>query len=106
MLKGALYLYFETKEDLFRAVKAKYPEFKLHALSPPEVIHLSRMSQLPVREIEMDYGRRPEGSHSKLSTFRDGFKILWMFAMLAKETRPMRFTQLEKKGFFSKLFGG
>src|SRR5262245_55190249 len=35
-------------EDLFRAVKERYPEFKLHALSPPEVIHLSRLSQLPV----------------------------------------------------------
>jgi cyclic dehypoxanthinyl futalosine synthase len=35
-------------EDLFRAVKQRYPEFKLHALSPPEVIHLSRLSQLPV----------------------------------------------------------
>jgi len=35
-------------EDLFRAIKGRYPEFKLHALSPPEVIHLSRLSQLPV----------------------------------------------------------
>jgi cyclic dehypoxanthinyl futalosine synthase len=35
-------------EDLFRAIKARYPDFKLHALSPPEVIHLSRLSQLPV----------------------------------------------------------
>jgi cyclic dehypoxanthinyl futalosine synthase len=38
-------------EDLFRAVKARYPSFKLHALSPPEVIHLSRLSQLPVPAI-------------------------------------------------------
>jgi cyclic dehypoxanthinyl futalosine synthase len=38
-------------EDLFRAVKERYPSFKLHALSPPEVIHLSRLSQLPVPEI-------------------------------------------------------
>jgi cyclic dehypoxanthinyl futalosine synthase len=38
-------------EDLFRAVKDRYPSFKLHALSPPEVIHLSRLSQLPVPEI-------------------------------------------------------
>ena len=38
-------------EDLFRAVKARYPDFKLHALSPPEVIHLSRLSQLPVPAI-------------------------------------------------------
>jgi cyclic dehypoxanthinyl futalosine synthase len=33
-------------EDLFRAVKARYPEFKLHALSPPEVLHISRINGL------------------------------------------------------------
>jgi len=38
-------------EDLFRAIKQRYPAFKLHALSPPEVIHLSRLSQLPVGAI-------------------------------------------------------
>jgi cyclic dehypoxanthinyl futalosine synthase len=38
-------------EDLFRAVKQKFPDFKLHALSPPEVLHISRMSKLPVREV-------------------------------------------------------
>jgi len=38
-------------EDLFRAVKERYPTFKLHALSPPEVVHLSRLSQLPVPTI-------------------------------------------------------
>src|SRR6195256_1158787 len=38
-------------EDLFRAVKTRYPDFKLHALSPPEVIHLSRLSQLPVPQV-------------------------------------------------------
>ena len=38
-------------EDLFRAVKTRYPEFRLHALSPPEVIHLSRLSRLSVGEI-------------------------------------------------------
>ncbi|MDR6755361.1 glycosyltransferase involved in cell wall biosynthesis [Mycoplana sp. BE70] len=53
-------------------------------------VHVSRL-KLPVCEIELDYGRRPEGSHSKLSTFRDGSKILWMFAMLMKETRPFTF---------------
>ena len=38
-------------EDLFRAVKHRYPSFKLHALSPPELLHLSRMSQLPVPQV-------------------------------------------------------
>jgi cyclic dehypoxanthinyl futalosine synthase len=38
-------------EDLFRAVKQRYPAFRLHALSPPEVIHLSRLSRLPVPQV-------------------------------------------------------
>src|SRR5512144_29013 len=41
----------EWYEDLFRSVKARYPSFRLHALSPPEVIHLSRLSRLPVPEV-------------------------------------------------------
>jgi cyclic dehypoxanthinyl futalosine synthase len=41
----------EWYEDLFRAIKARYPSFKLHALSPPEVIHLSRLSQLPAAAV-------------------------------------------------------
>jgi cyclic dehypoxanthinyl futalosine synthase len=38
-------------EDLFRAIKERYPSFKLHALSPPEIIHLSRLSQLRVPRV-------------------------------------------------------
>ena len=41
----------EWYEDLFRAVKERYPTFRLHALSPPEVVHLSRMSRLPVPSV-------------------------------------------------------
>src|SRR5687767_6627251 len=41
----------EWYEDLFRAVKQRYPAFRLHALSPPEVIHLSRTSRLPVPQV-------------------------------------------------------
>ncbi len=61
-------------------------------------VHASRL-KLPVAEVELDYGRRPEGSHSKLSTFRDGWKILTMFAMLMKETRPFIFFGAISCGF-------
>lgn len=37
--------------DLFRQVKQRYPTFRLHALSPPEVIHISRLSKLPTIEV-------------------------------------------------------
>jgi cyclic dehypoxanthinyl futalosine synthase len=38
-------------EDLFRAVKARYPEFKLHALSPPEVLHIAKLNGLSVTQV-------------------------------------------------------
>jgi cyclic dehypoxanthinyl futalosine synthase len=41
----------EWYEDLFRAVKARYPDFRLHALSPPEVLHIARLSRLTVDEV-------------------------------------------------------
>ncbi|CDN50589.1 glycosyltransferase [Neorhizobium galegae] len=63
-------------------------------------VHASLL-KLPVCEIELDYGRRPEGSHSKLSTFKDGVKILWMFAMLMKETRPFAFFGLISGAFMA-----
>lgn len=53
-------------------------------------VHASQL-KLPVSEIALDYGRRPDGSESKLSTFRDGARILKMFARLMKETQPLRF---------------
>jgi glycosyltransferase involved in cell wall biosynthesis len=53
-------------------------------------VHASQL-KLPVSEIKLDYGRRVEGSESKLSTFGDGYKILRMFARLMKETQPLRF---------------
>lgn len=50
-------------------------------------------SQLGIATLERPtkYGMRPEASESKLRTFRDGFRILGMFTMLAKETRPAAF---------------
>jgi cyclic dehypoxanthinyl futalosine synthase len=41
----------EWYEDLFRGVKRRFPEFRLHALSPPEVVHLSRLTRTSPREV-------------------------------------------------------
>ena len=41
----------EWYEDLFRQVKRRYPDFRLHALSPPEVLHISRLAQISVPEV-------------------------------------------------------
>ncbi len=53
-------------------------------------VHCSQLG-IPTLERPTEYGVRPDDSESKLRTFRDGFRILGMFAMLAKETRPAAF---------------
>ncbi len=50
--------------------------------------------RMPTDEVETPYKDRPVGSASKLSTFRDGFRILWMILVLVKEERPMKFFSL------------
>ena len=42
-------------------------------------------------EIQTAYGARPEGSVSKLSTFRDGFRILGTIGRLMRDERPLKF---------------
>ena len=47
--------------------------------------------RMPVGEIETRYLARPEGSHSKLSTFRDGWRILTAILTLYRTERPVLF---------------
>ena len=47
--------------------------------------------QMPVGEIVTQYGARPEGSASKLSTYRDGFRILWTIMTLFRIEKPVLF---------------
>ena len=46
--------------------------------------------ELPVAEIRTPYYARPEGSESKLSTWRDGFRILGTILKLYRSERPLR----------------
>lgn len=49
---------------------------------------------LPVAEVETPYYARPEGSFSKLNTWRDGFRILGTMLKLYRSERPLRFFTL------------
>jgi glycosyltransferase involved in cell wall biosynthesis len=46
---------------------------------------------LPVGEVETPYYARPQGSVSKLNTWRDGFRILGMILNLYRSEKPLRF---------------
>ncbi len=50
--------------------------------------------RIPYREIATRYGVRPEGSASKLRTYRDGARILLTVLRLFKESRPLAFFSL------------
>jgi glycosyltransferase involved in cell wall biosynthesis len=45
--------------------------------------------RMPIMEVETPYGARPEGSTSKLSTYKDGFRILRLILNLYKHERPL-----------------
>jgi glycosyltransferase involved in cell wall biosynthesis len=47
--------------------------------------------ELPVGELATPYYSRPAGSTSKLSTWRDGLRILWMLLKLYRAERPLPF---------------
>ncbi len=63
-------------------------EFTVHALE----------LGMPVGSLETPYRERPPGSHSKLSTYRDGARILLTVLGLLKRERPLPFFGLVAAG--------
>lgn len=47
--------------------------------------------RMPIGEVETRYDARPEGSTSKLSTYRDGLRIGWQMITLFRQERPVAF---------------
>jgi glycosyltransferase involved in cell wall biosynthesis len=47
--------------------------------------------RMPCGELMTAYGARPEGSVSKLNTWRDGIRILWTIFLLVKAEKPLAF---------------
>jgi glycosyltransferase involved in cell wall biosynthesis len=47
--------------------------------------------RLPIADVPTRYSDRPRGSASKLSTFKDGFRILRTIAQLVREEIPLQF---------------
>lgn len=46
---------------------------------------------IPIGEMTAPYGERPEGSASKLETWKDGFRILRLVGVLMQRERPLEF---------------
>ena len=65
-------------------------EMTIHALD----------SNLLIYSITIQYKNRPQGSHSKLNTYRDGFKVLLTIFNLFRDYKPLKFF-----GTFSFILG-
>jgi glycosyltransferase involved in cell wall biosynthesis len=47
--------------------------------------------RMKITEVQIPYRARPEGSKSKLSTIRDGFRVLWKIFSLFRAFKPLTF---------------
>ena len=56
-------------------------ELSVHALT----------MRMPIDEIDTKYFARPEGSQSKLNTYKDGLKILRVIFELVRDEKPLAF---------------
>ncbi|MBY0252183.1 MULTISPECIES: glycosyltransferase [Methylobacterium] len=54
------------------------------------VVHALEL-RMPAAEVTTAYHERPEGSVSKLRTYRDGARILYLILRLMKDERPLQF---------------
>lgn len=99
LLTGLVGLFFGTKTtDMLSGYKAFSRRFvktfpassRRFEIETEMMIHCLDL-RLPMTEIEAPYGKRLEGSTSKLSTFRDGFRILRLLGWLLKHEKPLAF---------------
>ncbi|WP_370248121.1 glycosyltransferase [Nocardioides sp.] len=68
-----------------RSFPANSEEFEIET---ELTIHAAAL-RVPQAEVPVGFKDRPEGSESKLHTFRDGFKILYLLAHLLLHERPL-----------------
>ena len=99
MMTGIVHLFFGRHTDdmlsglrvFSRRFVKSYPANSHGFEIETELTVFSSSMRLPVADFDTPYYARPEGSNSKLSTFKDGWRILKMIAVLIKEEKPLLF---------------
>ncbi|MGF6273620.1 glycosyltransferase involved in cell wall biosynthesis [Massilia sp. UYP11] len=99
MLTGFLSLIFgRTFTDIlsgYRVFSRRYVKsFAAHSsgfeIETELTVHALEL-RMPVAEVDTAYGARPDGSVSKLNTYRDGMRILLTILRLFKSEKPLGF---------------
>lgn len=91
-------LFGERPQDMFsgyrvmsrRFVKSFPAEARGFEIETELTVHALEL-RVPTAEIVTSYFERPEGSASKLSTYKDGLRILYTMARLFRDVRPLPF---------------
>jgi glycosyltransferase involved in cell wall biosynthesis len=86
-LKDVLSGYRVMCRDLVKNVPFTSPGFEIEA----ELTIQALENGYRIQEIDIDYQQRPLNSHSKLRTFRDGFRIGSAIVLLLKDYKPLAF---------------
>ena len=101
-------LFGDTFEDMlsgYRVFSRRYAKsFPAHAsgfeIETELAVHALQL-RMPVAEMATAYSARPEGSASKLNTYRDGARILGTIVRLFKSERPLLFFSIGAVAAFS-----
>jgi glycosyltransferase involved in cell wall biosynthesis len=102
-LRDILSGYRALSGDMVRELPLLAPGFEVETELTLETLERG----FRVLEIPVEYRRRPEGSRSKLSSFKDGYRIALTIMTLLRDYRPMTFfTALAAAITFLGLCGG
>jgi glycosyltransferase involved in cell wall biosynthesis len=91
-------LFSRQVEDMLSGYKAmsrrfvkSFPVFSSGFEIETEITVHALELRIDVAEVSTEYCERPAGSESKLSTYRDGFRISRLIASLVRQSRPLLF---------------
>ena len=91
---GPVLLNDESLRDGLQSPSVRDPSIaeKIEILHLMEALGINALDLgLPISEVETDYRERPDGSLSKLSTIKDGLRILWLILHLVRDLLPLQF---------------
>ncbi|RKZ11632.1 glycosyl transferase [bacterium] len=99
VISGLISLLFATKvSDVLSGYRVFSRDFvqRLYLRSPgfeieTEMTLQAIVKDAVIREVPIHYGKRPEGSRSKLNTFSDGWQVLRSIFLIFKDYQPLAF---------------